>query len=118
MKDIITLAKNWTEVFKSIIVWYRSIEKEARIYKELQQYDNKIVGDCGRNPHITKLVRSLIKQRQKRRNCRVTVIQNALRILMLNYRLKLPIKKYLHPIFVSCCGVVSNLVSLFKIWEK
>ena len=48
----------------------------------------------------------------------MTVIQNALRILMLNYRLDLPIKKYLHPIFVSVCGIVSNLVSIFKIWEK
>jgi hypothetical protein len=37
---------------------------------------------------------------------------------MLNYRLDLPIKKYLHPIFVSVCGIVSNLVSIFKIWEK
>lgn len=37
---------------------------------------------------------------------------------MLNYRLKLPIKKHLHPIFISVCGIISNLVSLFKIWEK
>jgi hypothetical protein len=70
------------------------------------------------DPVVIKLVRSLIKQRQKRRNCSVTCIQNALRILMLNYRLGLPIKKHLHPIFVSLCGILSNLVSLFKIWEK
>jgi hypothetical protein len=33
IKDIITLAKNWTEVFKSIIIWYRSIAKEKKIYE-------------------------------------------------------------------------------------
>lgn len=37
---------------------------------------------------------------------------------MLNYRLDLPIGKYMHPIFVSVCGIVSNLVSIFKLWEK
>jgi hypothetical protein len=37
---------------------------------------------------------------------------------MLSYRLELPLKKYLHPVFVSVCGIVSNLVSIFKIWEK
>ena len=37
---------------------------------------------------------------------------------MLNYRLKLPIKKYLHPIFYTCCGVLSNMVAIFKIWQN
>lgn len=103
-------------MLKSLIVWYRSVEKERHIYKELEQYDKTVLS--GEQPAVVKLVRSLIKQRQKRRNCTVTCIQNAFRILMLNYRLKLPIKKYLHPIFISVCGIISNLVSLFKIWEK
>jgi hypothetical protein len=45
-------------------------------------------------------------------------MQNALRIVMLNYRLDLPLKKYIHPIFVSCAGIISTLVAIFKIWEK
>jgi hypothetical protein len=45
-------------------------------------------------------------------------MQNALRILMLNYRLDLPLKRYIHPIFVACAGLVSTLVAIFKIWEK
>jgi len=69
-------------------------------------------------PMITKLVRSLIKQRQKRRKCNVVFMQNALRIVMLNYRLDLPLKRYIHPIFVSCAGIISTLVAIFKIWEK
>ena len=66
-----TLAKNWTEVFKSMIVWYRSVAKERRIYHELAQFDSAVVGDA---PGTTKLVRSLIKQRMKRRNCTVTFV--------------------------------------------
>lgn len=89
IKDMITLAKNWTEVFKSLIKWYRSIQKEKKLYKELEEYQDYIVGpnqgpafmvfftvqqaqEMGEK--ITKLVRSLIKQRQKRRNASVTVI--------------------------------------------
>lgn len=37
---------------------------------------------------------------------------------MLSYRLNLPVKKYLHPIFVTCCGIVSNIVAIFKIWSN
>ena len=121
VKDMFTLAKNWTEVFKSLIIFYRSMQKERKIFEQLEQYDSCVVAcrEGQEDPHlITKLVRSLIKQRQKRRNCFVTVLQNALRILMLNYRLDLPLKRCLHPIFVSVCGIVSNLVSIFKIWEK
>lgn len=33
IKDMITLAKNWTEVFKSLIIWYRTVEKEKKLYK-------------------------------------------------------------------------------------
>lgn len=46
----------------------------------------------GLNEETTKLVKKLIISRQKRRNCAVTVVQNALRILMLSYRLDLPLK--------------------------
>jgi len=45
-------------------------------------------------------------------------MQNALRILMLSYRLDLPLKKFMHPIFYSVAGIVSTLVAIFKIWEK
>ncbi len=40
-----TLVKNWSEVFKSLIVWQQSIFKEKKIFEELDQYDNKKVGD-------------------------------------------------------------------------
>lgn len=59
-------------MLKSLIVWYRSVEKERHIYKELEQYDKTVLS--GEQPAVVKLVRSLIKQRQKRRNCTVTCI--------------------------------------------
>jgi hypothetical protein len=45
LKDMFTLVKNWSEVFKSLIVWQQSIFKEKKIFEELDQYDNKKVGD-------------------------------------------------------------------------
>ena len=45
-------------------------------------------------------------------------MQNALRIFMLNYRLDLPLKRFMHPIFYSVAGIISTLVAIFKIWEK
>jgi len=44
IKDSITLAKNWTEVCKSLIIWYRTVEKEKKLYKQLEEYDAFIVG--------------------------------------------------------------------------
>lgn len=112
-----TLAKNWSEVVKSVIVWYQALQLERRIIEELKdkKYDCQVVGHDERT---TNLVRDLIKQRQKCRNSAVTVIQNALRIMMLSYRLKFPIKKYIHPIFYTVCGIVSNIFSIFKIWSN
>lgn len=71
LKDIFTLAKNWSEVIKSIIIWYKAVQEEKRINKELKKYSNQVVG---LDAATTKLVKDLIKQRQKRRNCFVTVI--------------------------------------------
>ena len=62
MKDMFTLAKNWSEVFKSYLVWQQSKEKERKIYRELDAFNTNLVGDPA-HPGITKLVRSLIKQR-------------------------------------------------------
>ncbi|CDW81009.1 pex11 domain containing protein [Stylonychia lemnae] len=115
LKDIFTLAKNWSEVIKSIIIWYYAVQEENRINEELSKLENQVVG---LDQRTTKLVKDLIKQRQKRRICFATVIQNTLRILMLSYRLKLPIKKYMHPIFYTVCGLVSNIFAIFKIWSN
>jgi len=65
-----------------------------------------------------KLVTKMMKQRQKRRNCTLTLLQNTMRIMMLSYRLNFPIRKYMHPIFQSCLGILSNLVAIFKLWQN
>lgn len=44
IKDMFTLGKNWAEVFKSIIIWYKSTIREQEIYEEMNKYDNQVVG--------------------------------------------------------------------------
>ena len=43
LKDIFTLAKNWAEFVKSIIIWHRSVKKENEIDKKLEVYDTFLV---------------------------------------------------------------------------
>ena len=58
LKDIITLAKNWVEVAKSVIIWYFAVQEEERINEELMKHENQVVG---LDPKTTKLVKDLIK---------------------------------------------------------
>lgn len=44
LKDIFTLAKNWVEVVKSIIIWYQAVQEEKKINKELRKYYHQVVG--------------------------------------------------------------------------
>lgn len=115
LKDMFTLAKNWVEVVKSIIIFYQAVQEEKRINRELRKYYDQVVG---LTPETTKLVKDLIKHRQKRRNSLVTVCQNMIRIMMLSYRLKMPIRKYIHPIAYTVFGLLSNVVAIFKIWQN
>ena len=58
LKDIFTLTKNWSEVVKSIIIWYQAVQEEKRINLELKKYANQVVG---LDAATTKLVKDLIK---------------------------------------------------------
>ena len=52
------------------------------------------------------------------------VIRNSLRIMMLNYKLKLPINSTMgyrdlfNPIVMTMLGTVISLTGIFKIWMK
>lgn len=47
------------------------------------------------------------------------LFRNTFRIIMLNYKLKLPIHRdILNPIFVAEVGVVMSITGIFKIWMK
>lgn len=46
-------------------------------------------------------------------------VRNILRIMMLNFKLKIrPWKNIFHPILISFFGLVQNITALFKIWMK
>lgn len=61
----------------------------------------------------------LIIQRQKRRNCFITLVTTFLRSIHIAYKLKFKwAKKRFHPIFVVVCRIVSTFLSLFKIWQN
>jgi hypothetical protein len=78
----------------------------------------------GGKPH--QAVLSLIKLRRKRRfevfkqiMKIIDLIVSILRFFMLTKSLKTTGYKYLHPIFVATCGLVSAAISLFKaVYEK
>ena len=45
------------------------------------------------------------------------LVRNTLRILILNYKLRIVFwKDLLHPIFVSFLGIFQNITAFFKIW--
>ena len=47
------------------------------------------------------------------------LIRNTMRIMMLNYKLKIVFWKDLfHPILISFMSIVQNITALFKIWLK
>ena len=47
------------------------------------------------------------------------LFRNAFRIIMLNYKLKLPIHRdILNPIVVAEVGVMMSITGIFKIWMK
>ena len=64
-------------------------------------------------------MRELILYRRKFRFTLIGISQNSLRIMMLIFRLKVPyLHDKIHPIFASLCGIVSNLISIFKLFRE
>lgn len=46
------------------------------------------------------------------------IIQNALRIFMLIFSLRLKWYEHFDPIFIALCGTASSIISLFKLASK
>lgn len=47
------------------------------------------------------------------------LFRNSFRIMMLNYKLKLPIhREIFNPIIISFIGVLMSITGIFKIWLK
>lgn len=47
------------------------------------------------------------------------LVRNSLRIMMLNYKLKLPIHRdVFNPIVITFVGILMSITGIFKIWMK
>ena len=67
----------------------------------------------------TELLRIYIRQKLKFYNHLFVVIRNSFRIMMLNYKLKLPIHRDIfNPIVIAEIGIIISITGIFKIWMK
>jgi hypothetical protein len=116
-KDILSLVRNWFPLFKSMIQYRLTRKKLEKFDKELSVYDNQVVGTtCF---EATDIMRKYINLKPKLYDQLFVLVRNTLRILMLNFKLRIPFwKNIFHPIAVTFLGLIQNITSLFKIWLK
>ena len=93
----------------------QSTLKELRI--ELMNCSDKVVGTTSLK--ATELVAHYIRQKLKMYDHMFVLFRNTFRIIMLNYKLKLPIHRdILNPIVVAVVGTIMSITGIFKIWMK
>ena len=116
-KDWFNLIRNWFQLFRSIVKVRRSQVMLEKLRVELQNYSDKVVGTtCIK---ATELVALFIRQKLKMYDHMFVLVRNTFRIMMLNYKLKLPIHRdILSPIVVAEVGVMMSITGIFKIWMK
>ena len=116
-KDIFNLVRNWAQIFRSMILVFKAQNELAKIENELKQYSTRVVGTTCLK--ATELVRKYINQKQKMYDHMFVFVRNIMRVMMLNYKLKIsPWINIFHPIVVTVFGIVQNITALFKIWMK
>jgi len=116
-KDWMNLIRNWFQLFRSIMKVRASSKVLNSIRAQLQAYSDKVVGTtCIK---ATELVALYIRQKLKMYDHMFVLIRNSFRIIMLNYKLRLPIHRdILNPIVVQEVGVMMSITGIFKIWMK
>ena len=114
-KNIFSLVYNYFQMFKSIIGLFKAKQKLNKILKEMELHKHEVVGTTSLK--ATEIVRRYINQKQKIYDHMFVLVRNTLRILILNYKLRIVFWKDLfHPIFVSFLGIFQNITAFFKIW--
>ena len=116
-KDWFNLIRNWFQFFRS----FAKVRKANKILDEmeanLKKYNDKVVGTTSLK--ATELVRLFIKTRLKMYDHIFVLFRNSFRIMMLNYKLKLPIHRDIfNPIVIAFIGTMMSITSIFKIWMK
>ena len=88
-----------------------------KLKAQLQLYNDKVVGTTC--IEATELLAIFIRQKLKMYDHIFVLFRNSFRIMMLNYKLQIPIaRNFLNPIFVAEVGVVMSITGIFKIWMK
>ena len=96
---------------------FRSNAHQKKIMAELAQYNDKVVGTtCIK---ATELMRKFINEKMKMYDHIFVVIRNISRIMMLNFKLKLPVHRDIfNPIVITEIGIIMSITGIFKIWMK
>ena len=84
---------------------------------DLEKYNEKVVGTtCIK---ATELMRKYIHEKMKMYDHIFVLVRNTARIMMLNYKLKLPIHRDIfNPIVITEIGIIMSITGIFKIWMK
>ncbi len=116
-KDWSNLTRNWFQLFNSIMKVRQTRRRLQQMKTDLTAYNDKVVGTtCLR---ATELVRMMINQKQKYYDHIFVLIRNTFRILMLNYKLGLPVwRQVFSPIVITEAGILMSISAIFKIWMK
>lgn len=116
-KDWFNLSRNWFQLFRSIMKVRHSHQTLKIMEKELEAYEHKVVGTTCLK--ATELVRVFINRKQKMYDHIFVLFRNSFRIMMLNYKLKLPVHRDIfNPIVITEIGVVMSITAIFKIWMQ
>ena len=71
------------------------------------------------NLRATELVSLFIREKMKLYDQVFVLVRNTLRIMMLNFKLKMPVwRNIFHPILIQEIGVIMSITGIFKIWMK
>eukprot|EP00357_Protocruzia_adherens_P022562 CAMPEP_0115014782 /NCGR_PEP_ID=MMETSP0216-20121206/26310_1 /TAXON_ID=223996 /ORGANISM="Protocruzia adherens, Strain Boccale" /LENGTH=380 /DNA_ID=CAMNT_0002384641 /DNA_START=149 /DNA_END=1291 /DNA_ORIENTATION=+ len=113
-KDIFSLAKAFLQLFNSFYITTSKQIEEMVLEESLENEDSKLV----KGSHAFSMLTKLIKIRRKRRFNVLRIFQNVCRIFLLSYSLSILKKGWVSPITVSVAGLLSCLISLFKLMTK
>jgi len=114
-KHSFSFARNILQLVINLLKVNRSNQKEKNYLTEIEGMKNKIIQA---DDESYDSIRLLIRRRRKGRFEILEVFHSILRVVMLVKSLDLPGSDFLHPVFVSFCGLVSSHISLFKALQE
>jgi len=104
-KKVFNLIKNYTQLIRAYLLYRINKRKLAKIEAELSKHDNQLCGE--QNYNATETMRRYILQNSNVYDQMFVLLRNIIRIMMLNYKLKIVFwKDIFHPILVTFLSIV------------